>query len=241
MRIAIVSDLHSELPNAKLFQGCDALIVNGDLCPDWNLPVLQVSIKQIAWLENNFNSWIQKCGFDRNHVFVIPGNHDISFQENLSEVKTVLHGRTIINESFELGPAKFWGTPYTFKPPHYGKHWAFGLSEEKLWDNYCMIPKDTQYLCSHQPPKCGLSVGFNGRGEMCDFGSESFRKFLIEKSKEYNFKEIYLGHCHENGGLSIPWTYHDAAGFKKRTTLRSVCLLDDGFCQNKTPYILEVA
>lgn len=240
LRIAIASDLHSELPNPNLFKDCDALIIDGDLCPDWRLPVSEVVIGQVKWLETHFNPWAASCGFKKDKVFVIPGNHDISFQENLHLVKDTMYGNVIINQSFELGSAKFWGTPYTFKPPHYGKHWAFGLSEESLWDNYLMIPQNTDYLCSHQPPKFGLSVGFNGRGEMCDFGSESFRKFLIEKSKEYMIKEIMVGHTHENGGLSLPWTYHDAAGFKKRTMLRSVCLIDDGFCRNRTPYVLEV-
>lgn len=241
MKIAIVSDLHSELPNPNLFQGCEALIINGDLCPDWRLPVPEVVIGQVKWLETKFNPWALACGFQKDKIFVIPGNHDISFQESRTLVEDTLHGNVIINQSFQLAGATFWGTPYTFKPLHYGKHWAFGLSEESLWDSYCMIPQNTDYLCSHQPPKCGLSVGFNGRGEMCDFGSESFRKFLIEKSKVYNLKEIYTGHCHENGGLSFRWSYLDHAGFKKYTTLRSVCLIYDSFCTSRTPYILEIA
>lgn len=240
MKIAIVSDLHSELPNPNLFQGCEALIINGDLCPDWRLPVPEVVIGQVKWLETKFNPWVKSCGFNKDNVYVIPGNHDISFQESRRLVEETLHGKVIINQPFELNSAKFWGTPYTFKPSHYGKHWAFGLSEESLWDSYCIIPKDVNYICSHTPPQGILDCGFSSK-KMMNFGSHSFRKWLEEEIVNYSsLKAMFFGHIHHHGGHKIKWNYLDKVGFMQTVMLHSVCCLDDGFCLNKRPTIWEL-
>lgn len=179
MRIVAISDTHHlhyylDLPDA------DCLIHAGDFSFRGER-IEQMLVKE----------WLTRQADKYKYVVFISGNHDINFGPiqtyDLPDNCHHLHdsGKTI--EGIE-----FYGSAYT---PRFGD-WGWGEPEDKLVKRFNHIPKKTQVLITHGPPRSILDK--NRHGEPC--GSIA----LYDKIKKLpKLKHHIFGHIHEGYGQEV--------------------------------------
>lgn len=179
MKIACVADLHGFLPEVP---EVDLLIIAGDITP------LIPTLYHLNWLEREFARWLEQ----QPPAVVIAGNHDRVIERR--------HGKEIIralpciyleNEAVEVAGIKIWGSPYT--PPFF--NWAFMAAEEALETMFAKIPKDTELLVTHGPPRGILDPGYNDP----HVGSTALLKRVNELP---NLRMNVFGHLHEGRGIT---------------------------------------
>jgi Icc-related predicted phosphoesterase len=181
MKIDCISDLHGEFPT---LQGGDMLIVAGDLVGH--------STRE-AYIY--FDEWIGNQ--DYRFKVVIAGNHDTFIKGFEFKNCTYLE-----DSGCEFEGLKIWGSPWTA--------WFHGInprckaftkhSDDSLAKKWAMIPKDTNILITHMPPKCMFDkISRAKEDEDPHVGSSSLRN--VVSSTEYkNLKLCVWGHIHEEGG-----------------------------------------
>lgn len=208
MKVLCLSDLHGYLPKDSP-RDVDAVIIAGDVCPDftWN-PVANADIQR-AWLAAEFSEWL-RVRYPEIPVLLTWGNHD-RVGEQFS-VTSLLEGidrpnlRILVDEVTALTDLvdgrefTVYGTPWSCE---YGT-WAFMKPDEDLARYYANIPANLDILITHGPPK--FHGDRNLSGISC--GSESLAFALLNKMPKY----VITGHIHEargayrfNGGS---WVYN---------------------------------
>ena len=178
-KIVCVSDTHNRTPD--LPEG-DLLIHAGDL----TVRGFRIEMyRQLGWLESQRNKF--------KYAAMTIGNHDLHAEEHLDDVKdaaaeigfTLLH-----NEGLTLpNGLKLWGSAHT---PNY-HDWAFMLEPSEIFEAWDKIPKDTDILITHGPPKGILDDSYRGPGIGCPE--------LLNKVKEINPKVHVFGHAHQGKGI----------------------------------------
>jgi Icc-related predicted phosphoesterase len=143
MKVAMLSDTHEFHNLIDYFPEADVFVHAGDF----------TMIGESNWV-SNFNAWLGRLPY--KHKIVIAGNHDRTFDIQLiddarSYGKEKLNNATyLLNEGYEIGGKKFWGSPYT--PFFLSDFWKFhyGPGEaDKLWSQ---IPENLDMLITHGPP-----------------------------------------------------------------------------------------
>lgn len=159
----------------------DIVIHSGDFANSRNSGVNCVQI-------NDFIDWFSQLPI--KHKVVIAGNHDVSIDRGL-------YGRYIFadnninyleNSGITINGLNIYGSPYT---PSYGIGWAFNKSRGSigsLWEN---IPKDTDILVTHGPPKTILD--FND--ELEPVGCKILCNTVMDLP---SLKMHCFGHVHNN-------------------------------------------
>jgi Icc-related predicted phosphoesterase len=142
VKITITSDTHGLHPHLGLIKKTDVLIHCGDCTNNAG----RSALRDVAlWLESQ----------PHDHKILIAGNHDWAFEKwpelAVALLKEVAPSVTYLQDSgCEIDGIKFWGSPIT--PTFFD--WAFnrarGEAIRKHWDK---IPRDTQVLITHGPPK----------------------------------------------------------------------------------------
>ncbi len=195
MKIDCISDLHGYFPS---LDGGDLLIVAGDLTG-------RDTIDQ--W--GDFFEWLSRQRYTKK-IF-IAGNHDGLLEHCDPRVKAkevcgvdfINHGIEYLQDSgTEFNGYKIWGSPWT--------SWFEGLNpncaaftkktEYELYQQWKLIPRDTDILITHNPPHGILDTvrDYHTRKEK-NIGSLT----LLQGLEEIQPKLHVFGHIHEHGGKTV--------------------------------------
>lgn len=178
MRFVCVSDTHiqGEIPK---FVG-DVLLHAGDLTVRGTVSELEKAADELA-------------AYPCKQLVVIPGNHDILFEEDEAAARKIFEERQItvlIDQGIEISGVKIWGSP---RQPEFC-NWAFGYNRaaaSTLWD---MIPDDTEILITHGPPQYVLDKTLRGE----HVGCHDLRNAVDRVKPKYHI----FGHIHGGYGFT---------------------------------------
>ena len=179
MRICCTSDLHGHLPEIP---DCDLLLLGGDY------PPMPQPREQYWWYRDQFAPWLESIHKRGTETVGVAGNWDSLFEKDYKRLPRM--DWTYLQDS---GVTRFglqiFGLPWQLR---YGD-WAFNLDEDELEERYSHIPKGTDIIISHGPPK-GLGDKTIHR-ERC--GSVS----LKERIHQIVPRLVVCGHNHSGYGL----------------------------------------
>jgi Icc-related predicted phosphoesterase len=220
-KIVAISDLHGNLP-MDLPEG-DILCICGDIFP---LNIQTQILKCDDWLNDVFIPWTIELPYEE--IILLAGNHDFYFEE-VAPVDTFLTFDstkiTYLCDSWvTIYGIKFYGTPWCHR---FGR-WAFMEDDVVLESRFKRIPKDVDFLLTHDAPYgtsdiCMQNVYWNN-GE--HIGSRPLRDAIIEKKPKYNLH----GHLHStNHGEEI----------LNETKVYNVSILDERYDVTYSPLIIE--
>jgi Icc-related predicted phosphoesterase len=241
--IIAMSDLHGNLPEVS---ECDIVCICGDIVPLYiqrNMP------NSIAWLAGPFQEWALNLPCKKvvltwgNHDFIgeyLMNNgtrpneispegiydgfyqHELLFQ-NDSDQKIVI----LCHESQTVEGINFFGTPFC---PSLSR-WAFYRDRMGLLKEFDKIPRNTQILITHCPPKYGMQgvVLQNNWNYMNDFGCLELFEVLSDHFVE-NDMWVLSGHIH-SGNHRV-----ETLGKIKH---RNVSLLDEDYTISYEPFKFE--
>ena len=188
MKITVTSDTHSrhKFISKGDLPGGDLLIHAGDITMrGYETEVIQ------------FLDWFSSLYQYETKIF-IAGNHDFYFEENPTKIREILKRYPDIiyleNEHFNLNGIKIFGSPII---PNFN-NWAFNVDRmsERMIDYRKMIPKNTDILITHTPPKHSLDVS-NYMNEHC--GCEVLETRIDEIKPKINV----FGHVHSSYGYKF--------------------------------------
>lgn len=230
MKIVAISDTHNLYRNLDIPE-CDVLVSCGD-------HTLRGKAEECL----DFVSWITNLDQAKHKIF-IAGNHDIYFQH--TKIPKNLNNKTyyLLDDDITIDGIKFYGTPWT--PFFYD--WAFNALEPKpgvgnlyrggpgadakpdalhplMADKLSLVPKDTQVLICHGPPRVG-KLDISRHGDMC--GSYLLRDLI----GQLPILQIGLfGHIHESRGTE------EYCG----VTCYNVSTLDRDYQTIRPPVVIEI-
>jgi Icc-related predicted phosphoesterase len=207
MRIAFISDSHGQhpiLPDADLLVHCGDLTGSGSVKAfESNYSWLESARKRyplgVLYTPGNHDrgldrEWIESnLDLDKSNIY--RGLPSLSFNDRQSILKGLENcGVTVlIDQSITIDGLKFHGSPFT---PIF-RNWAFMGSELWLAQHWARtVPKDTDVLVTHGPPKYILDLCPNG-----NVGSDSLTMFV----KDITVKLHAFGHIHEGAGIRDMW------------------------------------
>lgn len=191
MRIAVVSDLHGNLPE---IEECELLLICGDIMP-LNIQFDDEYSKE--WLEGEFRDWCINC--PAKQVVFIAGNHCMWLYWHRKEIgKYFLNSGKIVylkDELFEYKGIKIYGTPWC----HRFGNWAFMRDDWKLSKKFENIPENLDILLTHDAPygyhdEIIEDVIYKNGGSI---GSIPLVKAIEEKQPKYHFSGHLHGTSHE--------------------------------------------
>lgn len=177
MNITFISDTHTkhyeadnDLPGGPILVHCGDISGRGR---DWEI--------------KEFLNWFSSLPY--THKIFIAGNHDFAFEKGKVEIPEGIH--YLQDSSVIIEGIKFYGTPWQ---PWFW-NWAFNLPRngEELKEKFSLIPKDTDILLVHTPPKGILDRVIRGNESV---GCEVLRDRILE----INPKIVAFGHIHEAYG-----------------------------------------
>ena len=226
-RILHISDshnFHQQFPMSR-FEGIDIVVHSGD-CSNYRDLVLNE--REVR----NFILWYKEVPV--KHKIYVAGNHDTSIDKRrVTPADFHEAGITYLeNNGTTIEGIKFWGSPYT---PTFG-NWSFMKSREtinRVWEH---IPKDTDVLIVHGPPKGirDLSHDKDGVLEFCGDGS------LMKAVLKLQPKFMLFGHIHNSPGCYNQGISHHS---NISTVFSNGACVDDGkFDRGLTSFgnILEI-
>lgn len=221
LKIIHISDTHGKHNRIKWHfdpANADVLVVSGDISMKGNKEEVQV-----------FFRWLY--GFPTKYKILVAGNHDLCFDPNrsgedrvpdwvLAEIGkfTSDEGSYYLeNSECEIEGIKFWGSPVT--PWFHGDTWAFNKYDYSIWETWNLIPRDTDVLITHGPP----------RG-MCDFNAFTATYIgcmnLRERVKVIKPTLHLFGHSHASHGYTYDEDTHYFNG----------CICDPSYSPNNKPW-----
>jgi Calcineurin-like phosphoesterase len=187
--IYATSDLHGNLLPPP--DDAEALLLAGDICPDFITMRGEGLAEQANWLDGPFREWIEGHGLP---TVAIWGNHDFVGEHPriipdlpwilLQDSETMLHGLRV------------WGTPWV---PRLSR-WAFYASDTGLMARAELIPEGLDVLMSHGPPyRAGDRIpGGSKYGNVgAEFVGDSSLNDAIRRMQP---KVTICGHIHEARG-----------------------------------------
>lgn len=180
MKTVFISDTHGQHRKLKNLPKGDLIIHGGD-----------VSKLGKDHEVEDFIHWFLRL--DYAHKIFIAGNHDFYFEDYSLDFilkKLTSNCHYLCNSGVEIEGLKFWGSPVT--PTFF--NWAFnedrGKPIKNFWD---LIPRDTDILITHGPPKNILDKTVSDVNVGCE---ELLKKVKVLKPKFHLF-----GHIHESYGI----------------------------------------
>lgn len=223
--ITFFSDTHTLHEKVRFSKtGSDILVCCGDISNVGKIPDII-----------NFAKWLDKQK-QFKHKVVIAGNHDFCFEnENKEKAEKIISNvATYLNDSgAKILGLNFWGSPIT---PFYNR-WAFNRDKGTIKAHWDLIPKDTDILVTHGPPKgildkvlplkyqIGLSSEF-----IITTPSREGCPFLLDKVKEVKPKIHAFGHIHEDYGIKKT----------KDTTFINASSLDRSYTYKNKPITINI-
>lgn len=196
LKLVAISDTHLRHKQVSLPQG-DILIHAGD----WTATGQHNQVR-------DFLKWLNKLVYTGQFKYVvfIAGNHDLSIEREPSFKNSVLEeycDENIIyleNESIDICGIKIYGTPWT---PEFN-NWAFGYERNSVRADAIIsnIPRDTDILVTHGPPKDILDqCAYKMNSYPDKAGCELLRHHIEENLT--GLKYHIFGHIHEARNIDI--------------------------------------
>ncbi len=213
MRIVAISDMHGQLPRS--LPECDLLLIAGDITPIVN----HTLDFQRSWLDTEFRDWLKQV--PARKIIGVAGNHDFIFERMPEAVPQGLPWTYLQDSGVSWEGVHIWGTPW--QPWFFD--WAFNGYPEQLQKQWELIPKNTDILVVHGPPR-GYGDGVPEADGMRRCGCPH----LLETIKQIQPRLVVFGHIHEGRG---EWQIG-------RTTLANVTVLDERYRAVHQPYVFEV-
>ena len=179
MRFVFISDTHQRHEELEMPKG-DILVHSGDFCSHGTMTELI-----------RFARWMAEQPY--RHKIVVAGNHDRALENDLQSVARY-HlenaGITYLQDSgCRVDGKNIWGSPW--QPTFH--NWAFNLPRgKKLKNKWDLIPKETDILVTHGPPK-GVLDSVRDEHVGCE---ELWRTVNELKPRLHVF-----GHIHEGAGF----------------------------------------
>jgi Icc-related predicted phosphoesterase len=175
--ITFISDTHTKHYEANLDLPGGPIIVH---CGD-------ISSRGRDWEIREFFDWFGSLPY--THKIMIAGNHDFGFERGPIEIPEGIH--YLQDSSVIIEGIRFYGSPW--QPWFF--NWAFNLPREgeELKEKWSAIPKDTDILITHGPPKGILDRVIRGAEHV---GCELLRDRIFEIRP----KIVSFGHIHEAYG-----------------------------------------
>ena len=194
MRLVFISDTHTYHQGLSVPDG-DVLIHAGDMTRKGELGDLLA-----------FNAWLGEL--PHPHKLVIAGNHDGCWAEDRAACEQLLSNATYLEDAVaSLGGLRFYGTPW--QPDFHS--WAFNLPRgQPLREKWLLIPRDTDVLITHTPPR-----GILDRTERDELaGCDDLREIVALLGPRIHI----FGHIHEAYGSQTigPTTYLNASSIDRR-------------------------
>ena len=201
MTIAIISDLHGNLPIYPCdwwgdLQSCELLLICGDI-----LPLHLQRDKELSreWLEQEFKPWASMLPVEQ--IYFIAGNHDIYMERNDKTMRELFpkYSKVAYLKNDEINYIsliddkvyKIFGTPYC----HQFGNWAFMRDSETLVNKFNEIPLNTDILITHDAPYGTSDICFEGfSASKGHIGCPELRDAIIASKPKYNFH----GHLHSS-------------------------------------------
>jgi Icc-related predicted phosphoesterase len=199
MTIAIISDLHGNLPIYPCdwwgdLQSCELLLICGDILP---LHLQRDNELSKEWLEQEFKPWASMLPVE--HIYFIAGNHDIYMERNDKTMRELFpkYGKVAYLKNDEINYIslvddkvyKIFGTPYC----HQFGNWAFMRDSETLVNKFNEIPLNTDILITHDAPYGTSDICYEGfASNKGHIGCPELRDAIIEKKPSWCFH----GHLH---------------------------------------------
>lgn len=216
MKVAVISDLHGELPVVPL---CDLLLIAGDITPATR-EYHHNYYRMAHWLDTTFRWWLETI--KARKIVLVAGNHDFIFQ-NCYDLVPGLPVTYLQDQYFEWEGLRIWGTPW--QPIFY--NWAFNLSEEELDRKFSFIPNEIDILVSHGPP-----LGY------CDMTSDKHSVgsySLLKHVERVQPKMVACGHIHYSYGVAeMPHNEHNG-----RTLVVNASALGEDYKLQNKPVIVD--
>jgi Icc-related predicted phosphoesterase len=195
MVVALTSDWHGMLPDE--IPECDAMIVAGDICPDFIDPM-----QQPRWLMNEFPDWVREHIPITIPIYATWGNHDWT-QELTRETEEYwpTNIKMIVDDWHPINGRKVWFSPWCQNLPR----WAWNLSDEAATKAYARIPPDIDIIVSHAPPfGAGDSLHWSATKYGLPKGTRVGSKELAARIKELSqLRMVICGHIHEDRGVHL--------------------------------------
>ena len=229
MKICAISDLHGKFKEVKI-EPVDILFICGDIVP---LSIQRSIPLSFEWYVINFIKWCQEQ--PAKQIYFVPGNHDFFLQNNENKAKKLLQGTNITvlyNEGAEYFDEvsekiyTIWGSPNC----HIFGNWAFMYSEEKNKEDFELMPKNLDFLITHDAPY--------GRNDVilqkdCPWVTDAHigNIPLVEVVKEKKPRYHFTGHLHT--------TDHKLVDYDGTKTA-CVSLLDENYKLAYEPLYLEI-
>lgn len=200
-KLVCISDIHGMWDKFNIPHG-DILIISGDICQNFSYYKEKDARIQLAYVEKELHSILDKLSNRFKYIILVPGNHDKCFALHEDVCRNIL--RTIdnlyilIDQQIKLNSIKFYGSPWT--PWFHGDTWVYNIMPDytknnniisqakRIWEK---IPNDTEVLITHGPPYGILdNIDYgNGQSVGCTY--------LLDRVKKINPKYHIFGHIHE--------------------------------------------
>lgn len=185
MKVWHISDTHGNHEQLNVPKGVDLVIHSGDATNYRDPSLNEVEMR-------DFLAWYS--ALDIEYKVYVGGNHDTSLEVKFVTAEEI-QGNGIMylfQNEVTIDGIKLWGSPFT--PVFH--HWAFNMSRDKLRENWNNIPKDTDVVITHGPPRGILDQC------MGDYGKENAGCIYLDKRIEYIEPKYHMfGHIHDNHGL----------------------------------------
>jgi predicted phosphodiesterase len=214
MKLLHISDTHGfhEMFPMERFNDIDVVVHSGD-CSNYRDPYRNEPEVRA------FLAWYRDVPV--KHKIYVAGNHDTSIERRMITKKDFEDAGIIYleNEEVVIDGIKFWGSPHT---PQFGD-WAFMKSRQtinRVWDT---IPKDTDVLIVHGPPKGVRDLSFDRHNnlEYCGCGALAKKCFRMRDQ----LKLVLFGHIHDMYDVHNQGVSHYS---KTPTLFSNATCVDDG-------------
>ena len=192
MNILLISDTHGRhkelnkyLYDPDYIKDIDLIIHAGDAS---NTKSTAINCNEL----HDFLEWYSDLNI-KNKIF-IPGNHDTSWEAKMIKESDYPDVEFLVHQDITINNIKFFGSPYT---PTFGTGWAYNKNRAKLFNYWEEIPKDTDILITHGPPKGILDLTHHNTNMFESVGDKS----LLNRVFNLNIAYHIFGHIHDEPNI----------------------------------------
>jgi Icc-related predicted phosphoesterase len=220
LKICAIGDTHNQLNQIDLPEA-DVLVHAGDLTMGGRL-------QELVKLNNHLGAIKKKY----RHVLIVPGNHDLLFQERESFARSFITNATVlIDEEIVIDGIKFFFSPWQT----WFLNWAYNFPEndretcEVAAAKYAQIPDDVNVLVSHGPPYMMLD-------KVDHYNPKNIRGLhvgcpaLAKRVDQIKPLLHVFGHIHASYGKVVT----------NDTTFINACICNEEYKPVNKPWVIEI-
>ena len=211
IRICHISDSHlfHMKPNGFHPPKADILVHSGDLTFEGSVMEIQDALK-----------WLGSLPYEA--IALCVGNHDTLFEVDPMLARSMVPKKVVYmqNSGETIKGLKFWGSPWTRR----FENWAFQLdTDQQARAMWSLIPRDTDILVTHGPPKDILDLTYYTREHV---GCPMLSKAIFSRGILLHC----FGHIHSEHGIKNI----------KGTVFSNGVLLDEAYEPTHVPNLFDV-